>query len=555
MFLKGNILNKSQWMGIAAVFMAFVMALNPVPVLAEEGNSDDVIFFFDGDGNESTIGSTNGNTSSGNTSSGGVVEGRAAEIIGENEVWAFVDKEELRPLVDVDALREKIDVDAIRESIDREKLKAEIDGSALLKGISEEELKQEFVERKQKGEFFAIDEETIVLEDGREISSFKIKLPEQSEQDQSEEEKSVQNHPVDVTNVQLPVIGEDSPFDFIIDPLGLIYLTDAAKYGGGRVEEGATILFRNSEGEYDFSHKSDMLKVVNKSNIPVKLVITASISNPDAIAIVGSEYDLFGDQPSIYMALEDEDGVDTVITGDGEAVIETVLDAAADETYVYEYNTETGTYEYYMAEDAENTEFPSFSFGLTACSNTEANWDDVDVRPIVSVNWKFEPVLTDWDLLFAEQDAEEYAAFKLVKLNELVDARLEELLEEKVEELKELELQQLIEDELLILAGEKLAEIHAETGEEAIEETGTGAGNDTGVETGAGSGTDTGAESVIDNAVGNTVGDIGGDTQPEVIGDEVIIIEDGAVPEAASVLGASREEVFFFETPDENGDF
>ena len=552
MFLKGNILNKSQWMGITALIMAFIIAFNPVSVLAEEGGSDETILFFSDDGTEtvmggSAIGNTTGSTT-GTTSEGGTVEGRAAEIISEDEVWAFVDKEELRPLVDVDALREKIDVDALRESIDREKLKAEIDGSALLMGISEEELKQEFVERKQKGEFFAIDEETIVLEDGREISSFKIKLPEQSEQDQSEEEKSVQNHPVDVTNVQLPVIGEDSPFDFIIDPLGLIYLTDAARYGGGRVEEGATVIFRNSEGEYDFSHKSDVLKVVNRSNVPVKLVVTASISNPDAIALVGSKDDLSGDQPGIYMALEDEKGTETVITDDNDAVIETVLDAAPDETYAYEYNTETGNYEYHMADGAENTEFPSFGFGLTACCNTEANWNDVDARPIISVNWKFEPVLTDWDRLFAEQDAKEYAAFKLIKLNELVDAKLEELLEEKAEELKEQELQRLIEDQLLILATEKLAEKTAEISSEAgtgnSAEAGTDNSAETGTgnsaETGTGNSAETGTERTTDNSAGNTEGSTTGDTQSDTGGDVVL-------PENQD------EEIIIFETPDDNG--
>ena len=55
----------------------------------------------------------------------------------------------------------------------------------------------------------------------------------------------------DVVSVALPAISEDgeSPFDFIIDPQGLIYATDAAKYGGGKVEEGATLLFRNHDGE------------------------------------------------------------------------------------------------------------------------------------------------------------------------------------------------------------------------------------------------------------------------------------------------------------------
>lgn len=49
----------------------------------------------------------------------------------------------------------------------------------------------------------------------------------------------------DVVSVGIPVVpeGEKSPFDFILDPQGLIYETDAMRYGGGTVEEGATLLF------------------------------------------------------------------------------------------------------------------------------------------------------------------------------------------------------------------------------------------------------------------------------------------------------------------------
>ena len=91
----------------------------------------------------------------------------------------------------------------------------------------------------------------------------------------------------DVVSVALPAISEDgeSPFDFIIDPQGLIYATDAAKYGGGKVEESATILFRNHDGEYDFSRRSDSLTVKNRSNVPVIVTITASVENLGDIEI------------------------------------------------------------------------------------------------------------------------------------------------------------------------------------------------------------------------------------------------------------------------------
>lgn len=71
-------------------------------------------------------------------------------------------------------------------------------------------------------------------------------------------EDSIQTDSVsggDIVNVVLPTVtaGETSPLDFLLDPQGLLYETGAMRYGGGVVEEGATLLFRNSGGSYDFS--------------------------------------------------------------------------------------------------------------------------------------------------------------------------------------------------------------------------------------------------------------------------------------------------------------
>lgn len=579
MFLKRNILTKSQWMGITALIMAFIMVFNPVPVLAEEGGSDGTILFFSEDGTETVTGGGGTGSQTVSEGTGGSAEGRAAVIVDDEEIWALVDKEELRSKVDVDSIKSSIDELALLDSIDRDELRAGIDGAALLDMLFDEDLQEEFIERKLEGEYFVvdeetgkglivsedeykalkpekeeetldienlsdssfaekIDEETRVLEDGRTVTSFRVKLPEQY----------MKEHPVDVTNIQLPVLGVDSPFDFIIDPLQLVYLTDAARYGGGRVEEGATVLFKNTEGDYDLSHKSDMLTVVNKSNVPVKLVVTAVVKDSDVVTMAGSTSELHGDQPSIFMALTDEDGIASVITGYGEAVIETVLKAAPDDTYEYTFNEKTGTYDYTLSRGADSTEYDSFNFGVIAACNTEADWDDIDARPAINVSWKVEPILTDWDDLNADLEAEkrakllekeeEYEAFKLVKTDELIEDKLFELIEKKLTELKEDELERLIEEEMLILAYERYDEIRAEqeeTGAPADSQPEESKESQKAQEVQEGQGTVEPANPQQTEESGNNSGDQS---------------EQAGADEQAEVRGARREEEVTFDTSD-----
>ena len=503
-----NILAKIPWMGIAALLMTLIMVLDPVLALAEESGSGEEIVIFSSDGNETVVGGNSSDSDeSDDTYFGGSIQGKTAAIIDDDEIWALVDKEELRSLVDVDELRSSIDVPSLIDSNDKDELRAGIDGMELLSKISEEELKEEFAERKLDEEYFVIDEETgegrsvtkeeyielkgdvtedaaddadssfaekideetVVLEDGREVTTFKVKLPE----------GVADSHPIDVTNVQLPVMGATSPFDFIIDPMELIYQTDAAKYGGGRVEEGASVLFRNSKGEYDFSHKSDMLEVINKSNVPVRITISASIQNPDSVPLVTSFSELSGDKPSLFMALVDDYGIVSAITSYDEASFEVSLNAAPDGTYVYAYNEATGSYDYAFAEGAENAEFDAVSFGIIASCNTEADWTQVESWPVINVNWKVTPMLTDWDEVIGEDsyeaamkltETEEFDAFKLVKAAELAEERLIELILEKVNELKDEALEKLIEEEITKLAYRKYAEVLGEADERDVEE-------------------------------------------------------------------------------------
>ena len=198
----------------------------------------------------------------------------------------------------------------------------------------------------------------------------------------------------EVISVLLPTIGAESPFDFYIDPRGLIFATGAAKYGGGVVEEDAHLLFWNhDDGQYDFCRSSDRLTVINESTVPVKIKITAKISGMGDV-VLSQDGDLSGiDGCAVYLALTDDEGNELPLTEDGEISMEVEMQKAPDGAYTWQYNDKTDQYEYgYLAK--EGIEFDKYSFGLHGECNTSDAWGKVAVAPKVTVTWNVEPVVS-----------------------------------------------------------------------------------------------------------------------------------------------------------------
>lgn len=160
----------------------------------------------------------------------------------------------------------------------------------------------------------------------------------------------------EIISLELPLTDgmSPSPFDFIMDPQGLIEATDAARYGGTRFEEGATIYFENTTGEYDYSHQSDFLEVISHSTIPIRITVEARVENLN---------------PSVYLALIDNHGNEIPVDLDGTAVIDTELDACEDTA---SYNT--------------------YAFALTGTCESDAEWSNVSEQPYVTVTWTLEPI-------------------------------------------------------------------------------------------------------------------------------------------------------------------
>lgn len=203
-----------------------------------------------------------------------------------------------------------------------------------------------------------------------------------------------------------------NPFDFILDSQGLLYETNAIRYGGGTVEEGATLLFHNQKGEYDFSKNSDFLTVTNYSTVPVIVTVSAQIHGLGKAEIV--ESDDFSDEGtrSIYLAVVDTEGNVCPLTAEGEVSVAFELQPAPDSAYLWKLDEESQTYRYELSQDVQEICFDTYSFGLTGACNPNAAWGSISFEPVVTINWSIEPILTEMtaneeDDSSEMQDAEE----------------------------------------------------------------------------------------------------------------------------------------------------
>ena len=408
---------KDQWMGIAALMLTLFILSDSLIVQATES------------------GTVIGNGSS---------EALEQYNVNDDEIWALINKEELRSLIDVEALKKNINTEALKTKIDKNALSKGISDINLLESMDAEAILADYNEKKKSGEL------DVMIKDIVEAEDF--------------DEDFIKNHPVDVPNVKVPIIGNVSPLDYILDPLQLIYQTEAAKYGGGRVKENASVLFKNTDGDYLFSDTSDKLKIVNMSNVPLQVTISASIGSNENIKVVDSKSMLTGETPSLFMALVGDEDILSIMNDQGKTEITIVLKPVPDGTYKYTLNEETGKYESEMSADADESRFDSFEFGVMGECNTDANWSEVGELPKISVSWKTEPILTDWDKVNEELEAADkvkFDAYKKVKLAKLREEELNKRVEIALEELITEELSVLIDQEIERLAKEKFEELKA----------------------------------------------------------------------------------------------
>ena len=252
----------------------------------------------------------------------------------------------------------------------------------------------------------------------------------------------------EIISVDLPTVGDESPFDFYIDPQGLLFETDGIKYGGGVVEEGAYLLFRNhNDGEYDFSRYSDRLSVTNRSTVPVIVKITAKISDIGDLRMDQDGVFDGEDDPAIYLAIVDDEGNERVLSEDGEVSVEIEMNQAPSEAYTYHYDESTDSYEYIYQSD-EDISFDTYSFGLRGECNANADWSRTSACPRVMVTWSVDPVYpenhdtSDTETENDKEDIEEEAEDSSEELSETEIQNIEEIsdkeesTEETIEEIE-----------------------------------------------------------------------------------------------------------------------
>lgn len=188
----------------------------------------------------------------------------------------------------------------------------------------------------------------------------------------------------ELVHVELPTFPEEdgSVFDFIMDPQGLIEATGAAKYGGASFEEGGTLYFKNEEGDYAYSSKSDRLTVTNKSDVPVEVTVTAKLDDCGGLDM--AEDAGFSDENAeLFLALTDDRGTVMPLKGSEEISVTGRLDAASGQ--------EAETY---------------YSFGLVGACNPGGDWENVAIRPVVTVTWKVTPLIPEGKESVAEETGE-----------------------------------------------------------------------------------------------------------------------------------------------------
>ena len=186
----------------------------------------------------------------------------------------------------------------------------------------------------------------------------------------------------DMLSAVMPLTNSDeandlfaSPFDFSVDPYGLIESTQAIRYGGGTVEPGARVIFKHLGGEYDFSSKSDSLSVQNYGDTPVKVTVNVQYSGIQGFLLADSDdfasFD-FGKEssvPVLCLAVTDNLGNRNVLNQDGETVLTVELPAFAEGSDV------------------------AYSFRIEGvCSPEPLDWVDVDVSGKLTVTWFMEPL-------------------------------------------------------------------------------------------------------------------------------------------------------------------
>lgn len=195
----------------------------------------------------------------------------------------------------------------------------------------------------------------------------------------------------EVFKVELPTVStNDTTFDFIMDPQGLIEATNGAAYEGLTFESGATVYFANSVSSNDYTSTSEDLKITNKSTMKVNVSLEATVAAVEGLAMAESATFAADDKDAkLYLAITD--GTKTeAITADA-AKITAEMAAAPADAYEVKYDSTGKEYAYDLTDAAKAESydgFATYSFNLKGACNPNGDWKDLaNAKPAINVVW------------------------------------------------------------------------------------------------------------------------------------------------------------------------
>lgn len=208
--------------------------------------------------------------------------------------------------------------------------------------------------------------------------------------------------------VQLPTVSTEAeavnPFNYTMDPEGLIAATEGAKNKDATFETGANVYFLSAPNTY--TKDSKKLKVVNKGTTDADVTVEAeTIANSDITMVAGKDAflaaptdDDTGAQLYLGLVVADKETVAIYATGDTEndkASVSVGL-KGNNKNYEVKYDEASKKYSYEAKADVPDTAWNSFEFGLTGACNEKGDYSTANLTAAnVTVTWSY-----------AEHDAE-----------------------------------------------------------------------------------------------------------------------------------------------------
>lgn len=192
----------------------------------------------------------------------------------------------------------------------------------------------------------------------------------------------------DVFNVVLPAVPDKTIiYDFILDPKNMA----PSEHPDDIFEDGASLYFKNEDSNY--SHKSDVLTIQNKSTMKVDVKLNANISGMDNVIMTSDDTFTNDTNASVYLALEDSNNKLASVDKYG-AFLRATLDGRKD-AYKIIYDPTTDSYKYGLKSDdelkAENITFADYSFNLSGACNQANEWLNLPIAPEVMITWTVAP--------------------------------------------------------------------------------------------------------------------------------------------------------------------